>query len=238
MQSPALTPRCLLKPPPSPSHLLAELSDAAYNTVQSFHSDSAVSFSIFLNALPDMCAHQPPDVLLRAMQARGLGRGRAGRGGRGGVGPSCKAGQGPPFLVEPGLQRHRGARAADGPAPTASPQLRAAFPRADPPKALKTPPRPRRRRRRRRRRLLGHGRHDLPRPARVRRGRDVPPKLCGVGRDDNGGDAVRVAGGRRGGEPLLRRGCGVSGGRGAGGCVAQGFEPPEVVGSAASRGRL
>ncbi|KIY95625.1 hypothetical protein MNEG_12338 [Monoraphidium neglectum] len=49
-------------------HLLAEMSDAAYNTVQSFHSDSAVSFSIFLNHLPDPCVQQPPDVLLRAMQ--------------------------------------------------------------------------------------------------------------------------------------------------------------------------
>ncbi|GBF92924.1 hypothetical protein Rsub_05760 [Raphidocelis subcapitata] len=49
-------------------HLLSGLSDAAYNTVQSFHSDSAVSFSIFLNALPDMCTQQPPDVLLHAMQ--------------------------------------------------------------------------------------------------------------------------------------------------------------------------
>ena len=55
------------------SHLLAALSDAAYNTVQSFHSDSAVSFSVFLNALPDMCAPQPPDVLMRAMQVRGDG---------------------------------------------------------------------------------------------------------------------------------------------------------------------
>jgi hypothetical protein len=44
------------------------MSDAAYNTVQSFHSDSAVSFSIFLNHLPDPCVQQPPDVLLRAMQ--------------------------------------------------------------------------------------------------------------------------------------------------------------------------
>lgn len=49
-------------------HLLAELSDAAYNTVQSFHSDSAVSFSMFLNNLPDMCSQQPADVLLKAMQ--------------------------------------------------------------------------------------------------------------------------------------------------------------------------
>lgn len=50
------------------SHLLSSLSDAAYDTVQSFHSDSAVSFSVFLNNLPDMCAQQPPDVMMRAMQ--------------------------------------------------------------------------------------------------------------------------------------------------------------------------
>ncbi len=50
-------------------HLLAVLSDAAYNTVQSFHSDSAVCFALFLNELgPDLTVQQPPDVLLRAMQ--------------------------------------------------------------------------------------------------------------------------------------------------------------------------
>jgi hypothetical protein len=58
-------------PKHKPRYLLAELSDAAYNTVQSFHSDSAVSFSIFLNHLPDMVSQQPPDVLLRAMQVGG-----------------------------------------------------------------------------------------------------------------------------------------------------------------------
>lgn len=50
--------------------LLARLSDAAYNTIQSFQSDSAVSFAVFLHHLPDLTAQLPPDVLLRAMQAR------------------------------------------------------------------------------------------------------------------------------------------------------------------------
>jgi Cys-Gly metallodipeptidase DUG1 len=48
--------------------LLACLSDAAYNAVQSFHSDSAVSFAIFLNHLPDMNVPQPPAVILKAIQ--------------------------------------------------------------------------------------------------------------------------------------------------------------------------
>ena len=33
--------------------LLSTLADAAYDTVSSFHSDSAISFSIFLTHLPD-----------------------------------------------------------------------------------------------------------------------------------------------------------------------------------------
>lgn len=49
--------------------LLAELSDEAYNAVASFHSDSAVSFALFLNNLPNITDHHPPDVLLRALQA-------------------------------------------------------------------------------------------------------------------------------------------------------------------------
>ncbi|KAI8475320.1 MAG: nucleophile aminohydrolase [Monoraphidium minutum] len=57
-------------------HLLSELSDAAYNTVQSFHSDSAVSFSLFLNHLPDTCSHQPPDdtiaTICRVQRERGV----------------------------------------------------------------------------------------------------------------------------------------------------------------------
>eukprot|EP00884_Botryococcus_braunii_P000756 jgi/Botrbrau1/10681/Bobra.139_2s0011.1 len=49
--------------------LLATLSDAAYDTVQSFHSDSAVCFSIFLNCLPDLPSQHPPQVLLQALEA-------------------------------------------------------------------------------------------------------------------------------------------------------------------------
>ncbi len=48
--------------------LLSELSDAAYDTVQSFHSDSAVCFSIFLHHLPDLTSQHPPNVLLHAME--------------------------------------------------------------------------------------------------------------------------------------------------------------------------
>ena len=48
--------------------LLGQLSDAAYDTVQSFHSDSAVCFSIFLHHLPDLTSQHPPHVLLRAME--------------------------------------------------------------------------------------------------------------------------------------------------------------------------
>lgn len=48
--------------------LLGLLSDAAYNTIQSFHSDSAVCFSLFLHHLPDLLQQQPPDILLKAMQ--------------------------------------------------------------------------------------------------------------------------------------------------------------------------
>ena len=55
--------------------LLATLSDAAYNTVQSFHSDSAVCFSLFLHHLPDLAAPEqhPPHVLLRALEVGGRG---------------------------------------------------------------------------------------------------------------------------------------------------------------------
>lgn len=49
--------------------LLSELSDAAYNSVQSFHSDSAVCFSLFLHHLPSMTEEQPPEVLLQAIQS-------------------------------------------------------------------------------------------------------------------------------------------------------------------------
>lgn len=48
--------------------LLSVLSDAAYDTVQSFHSDSAVCFSVFLHHLPDLTSQHPPHVLLRAIE--------------------------------------------------------------------------------------------------------------------------------------------------------------------------
>lgn len=48
--------------------LLSILSDAAYDTVQSFHSDSAVCFSVFLHHLPDLTSQHPPHVLLRATE--------------------------------------------------------------------------------------------------------------------------------------------------------------------------
>lgn len=50
--------------------LLEQLSDAAYNSIQSFHSDSAVCFAVFLSHLPDLASQQPPNVLLQAMQVR------------------------------------------------------------------------------------------------------------------------------------------------------------------------
>lgn len=90
---PSSFPRASRAAAPPRRHLLAELSDEAYASVQSFHSDSAVSFSLFLNHLPDMRAQQPPDVLLQAMQARGAwaGRGTAGQGGRCGSGGGARA---------------------------------------------------------------------------------------------------------------------------------------------------
>ena len=50
--------------------MLAALSDGAYNTVQSFHSDSAVAFALFLNHLPDLNSQLQPSQLLRAMEVR------------------------------------------------------------------------------------------------------------------------------------------------------------------------
>jgi len=53
--------------------LLSILSDEAYNSVQSFHSDSAVSFAVFLHHLghiSDLRTQQPPEVLLQAMEVR------------------------------------------------------------------------------------------------------------------------------------------------------------------------
>ncbi|KAG1661125.1 hypothetical protein FOA52_011855 [Chlamydomonas sp. UWO 241] len=48
--------------------LLEVMSDDAYNSVSSFHSDSAVSFALFLHHLPDMTSQLPPETLLKAMQ--------------------------------------------------------------------------------------------------------------------------------------------------------------------------
>jgi predicted glutamine amidotransferase len=48
--------------------LLEGLSDEAYDAVRSFHSDSAVSFALFLSFLPSMTEPQPPDVMLQALQ--------------------------------------------------------------------------------------------------------------------------------------------------------------------------
>lgn len=52
--------------------LLSSLSDAAYDTVQSFHSDSAVCFAIFLNHLPDLTQQQSAQHMLKAMEVRAL----------------------------------------------------------------------------------------------------------------------------------------------------------------------
>lgn len=46
------------------------LSDDAYNSICSFHSDSAISFAVFLHHLPNMHAQHSPDVLIKAMQVR------------------------------------------------------------------------------------------------------------------------------------------------------------------------
>ena len=49
--------------------LVSGLSDAAYDSIQSFHSDSSVAFAVFLHHLPDLDSPQPPAVLLTALQA-------------------------------------------------------------------------------------------------------------------------------------------------------------------------
>lgn len=49
--------------------LLSELSDDAYDAVPSFHSDSAVSFALFLSFLPNMSDTFPAEVLMRALQS-------------------------------------------------------------------------------------------------------------------------------------------------------------------------
>ena len=50
--------------------MLAALGDGAYDTVQSFHSDSAVAFALFLNHLPDLNSQLQPSQLLKAMEVR------------------------------------------------------------------------------------------------------------------------------------------------------------------------
>jgi len=40
--------------------------------LQSFHSDSAVAFALFLNHLPDLNSQLQPSQLLKAMEVRGL----------------------------------------------------------------------------------------------------------------------------------------------------------------------
>ena len=50
--------------------MLALLCNDAYETVQSFHSDSAVAFALFLHLLPDLQAELTPVQLLQAMEVR------------------------------------------------------------------------------------------------------------------------------------------------------------------------
>jgi glutamine amidotransferase len=49
--------------------LVGMLTDEAYDAVQSFHSDSAVSFALFLSLLPNMSDVLPADVLMRTVQS-------------------------------------------------------------------------------------------------------------------------------------------------------------------------
>ena len=48
--------------------MLALLCNDAYETVQSFHSDSAVAFALFLHLLPDLHAELTPMQLLQTME--------------------------------------------------------------------------------------------------------------------------------------------------------------------------
>lgn len=48
--------------------LLEGISDAAYDTVQSFHSDSAICFAIFLHYLPDLTSQHNATTLLQALE--------------------------------------------------------------------------------------------------------------------------------------------------------------------------
>lgn len=73
--------------------MLALLCNDAYETVQSFHSDSAVAFALFLHLLPDLQTELTPVQLLQAMEVRASLRGVVlggclvvwGGGGEGGV---------------------------------------------------------------------------------------------------------------------------------------------------------
>lgn len=49
--------------------LLETLPDAAYDAVQSFHSDSAVSFALFLSFLPNLTDALPAEALVHALQS-------------------------------------------------------------------------------------------------------------------------------------------------------------------------
>ena len=51
-------------------NMLPSCTDGCSAAVQSFHSDSAVCFAIFLNHLPDLTPHHSPQVLLKAMEVR------------------------------------------------------------------------------------------------------------------------------------------------------------------------
>eukprot|EP00210_Caulerpa_lentillifera_P007669 g7320.t1 len=48
--------------------LVALLSDAAYEAVPSFHSDSSIAFGLFLHFLPHLDRKLSPDILLKAME--------------------------------------------------------------------------------------------------------------------------------------------------------------------------
>lgn len=52
--------------------LLSHLSDAAYDTIQSFHSDSAICFAIFLNFLPDLESQNSSHTQLKAIEVTAL----------------------------------------------------------------------------------------------------------------------------------------------------------------------
>jgi predicted glutamine amidotransferase len=49
--------------------LVEGLNDTAYEAVHSFHSDSAVSFALFLSFLPNMTDDLPAEALVHALQS-------------------------------------------------------------------------------------------------------------------------------------------------------------------------